>query len=396
MLALLLLLTAPTTTPAHDAATSAATGAIQARARSTSDAYLWQRTGNAAAVASFGALSSGRLHVLAHDDAVGAGAGAFRRSDDDVMRALRATRVPVVATVRLRAIDDDVAGGAAGAGANAVRAALARFAGTDLRAVEVDFDCGVARLPAYAAWLRALRPTLTTPLGITALPAWLDDAAHHAVFAAADEVTLQVHAVQAGDHGLVDVDAALAAVARVQRDHPGTRIALPTYAITLNDGRQLHANVDDVARVRAVARLVSWFRWPDSAEPDERTAWSLPALALVDGGAASRSRNTVTLHRAIAPDGAVVVRLRAGGTRDAAVDVAVPCVALDGAVAFDAGAGFVVDGCALCPAPARFLRPGDDVVVGWARAASGPDSGELHASLVDPGAAVGHRHACRR
>lgn len=358
---------------------------------STSDGYLWQRSGNAAAVGAFARFSSGRLHVLMFDDQP-----RFARGDDVVVAALRTTTSPVVATVRLQSLDDD----RLDAAVDVVK--RARGFGVSVVELEVDHDCGTAALAGYAAWLKQLRVRLhkaglDVNVGITALPAWLDDDDHRAVFAAADDVTLQVHAV--AKNTLVDVDAALAAVTRARAERDDVRVALPTYALTLKDGTQLHADVDDLRRLVGVTR-VTWFRLPSP----ERDAWGWRTLRALDppraldaAQALTRGVSLVTLNN---DDGSQSLRLKNTGSTDEAAF----CVAVDGAAAFDAFAGFVVDGCALCPASARFIAPGEEVAVGWARAApasasasssSAPSApGALHASLVTAAAPVGRRHRC--
>src|SRR6185369_6869028 len=73
--------------------------------------------------------------------------------------------------------------------------------------VEIDHDCGTARLSAYARFLAELRTRIEdgVPLSITALPAWLSAPNLDTVLAQADEVVLQVHAVQSPRGGLFDL-----------------------------------------------------------------------------------------------------------------------------------------------------------------------------------------------
>lgn len=337
---------------------------------SSSDAYLWQRDGSASAIATFAGWSSGRLHVLASDDSP-----KFVRGDDAVMKALRASQVPVIASVRLQSLHDD-----------AVFAAVAAFKGANVKAVEVDFDCGVVRLASYATWLQATQRQLgDVPLTITALPAWLDHVDHVAVFDAAAEVVLQVHSVRAP--ALLDVDAAIAAVTKAQKEAPSSsklRIALPTYATSLKDGTQLHASVADVARVRAVADRVAWFRFPS---PGDDAAWDLVTLRAVDERGGSGAGLAVRLTPN--DDGSRDVHVVNSGD----VALALPCVGVFGAVAHDAHAGFVVDDCAVCPAVAQFVFGHSDVVVGWARPSA---AGALDVAPLSATAAVARRRACRR
>ena len=295
------------------------------------------------------------------------------------MQALRASQVPVIATVRVKSLHDDV-----------VFAAVRAFAGANVKAVEVDYDCAASQLAAYATWLRATQHTLgDVPLAITALPSWLDHVDHNAVFDAAREVVLQVHSVRAP--ALLDVKAAVASVKRAQAERPTIRIALPTYAVSLKNGAQLHAVVGDVVAVKVVASRIAWFRFPGDGDDG---AWDLVTLGAVDGSSGYSAG--MALGTTVADDGARLLHVRNTG----AVALPFPCVALDfvgdfddGAAAYDAHAGFVVDGCAICPASARFVFGHSDVVVGWARPSV---SGDLHASTVSAAVAVGSRHRCRR
>lgn len=79
-------------------------------------------------------------------------------------------------------------------------------AGVKLAGLELDYDCGSARLADYAAFLRALRLRLAeekAELSITALPAWLEQPrALKEVLQAIDSHVLQVHGVSRPQQGL--------------------------------------------------------------------------------------------------------------------------------------------------------------------------------------------------
>ena len=325
-------------------------------ARSSSDAWLWHRDikDPVAAVAAFSRFSSGRLHILAADD-------AFESANTDLATALAAARLPVVLTVRLTTLPPTPA---------RVVTILQwwRERGVDVVAAEIDHDCGTAQLAHYATWLTAVKTALsttqpTTALSITALPAWLLHRDHRRVFSAVDDVTVQVHAIRAPS--LFDKDTAL----RVIRTRPELAIALPTYAVTLKGGIPIFADPHDVSVVAAAAARVVWFRLPELGKADDASAWSLSTLQAVDRGVVAAGH----LEVALAPhkDGAVSVVVENNG----AVDVPLIAVIVRGAVVADAVAGFAVApiaaGWRITPTTARFVAPGTQVVVGWARAAKG-------------------------
>jgi Protein of unknown function (DUF3142) len=111
--------------------------------------------------------------------------------------------------------------------------------------LEIDHDCGVARLDAYARFLARVRTRLDQkiPLSITALPAWLSASELDAVFAPTSEVVLQVHMVQNPRAGLLDADQARQWIRGMARrtDKP-FRVALPAYGVRVTwreDGSML-------------------------------------------------------------------------------------------------------------------------------------------------------------
>jgi len=325
----------------------------------TADAWLWQREhADVDAVARFAEFSSGRLHVLAVDD-------GFVQHDPRLVAALRAARTPTILTVRLSRLGD--------VAVVVDTVAWWRARGVDVRAVEIDHDCGTASLAAYATWLTTAKQALsttttttttTTPLAITALPAWWAHPDHAAVLAAVDDVTVQLHAIRAP--ALFDVDDAL----RFVRAHPTLRVALPTYAVTLKNGTPIFAVADDVARLRAVAVQVAWFRLPTRTDV---TAWSWPTLRAVDAGPVVVTPLSVELVSQ--PDGAVDIVVVNSG----AVDVPLSPVLVAGALVVDVVVGFRLSGGAhISATQARYVAPGARVVVGWARAVRG---GAVHATL---------------
>lgn len=343
---------------------SAASQETSSAATRPSDAYLWQRRGDAAAVAAFIAqLGGGRLRVLAAEQSD----HPYRRGRDVVVSALARSSVDVIVVVRVSE--------ATPAAAALALQSIDDFAGARVVGVEIDFDCGTQQLGPYAAFLRALgaRLSATHPnvsLGITALPAWLSSTALDEVVAAVDDLTLQVHSIRAP--ALLETRAAHDAVVVAQSRFPHVSIALPTYATTLASGERLYAHVDDVLAVARLAHHIVWFRLPAAGDD---SAWSFSTLRAVDARPGSL---THAVHVEIGEliDGRRELRVRNTG----ALDVEGACVVVEGAATFDAIAPFVRrhDG-ALCPDHARFYGPRASLLVGWARPHSQiPDTLRAH------------------
>lgn len=106
-------------------------------------------------------------------------------------------------------------------------------AGLPIKGLEIDHDCGTAKLVAYEQFLAKLRPLLAEQglsLHITALPAWLESPALVNLLKQVDEAVLQVHAVLNPKQGLFDPKQAAAWVKQFSLLSPVKfRIALPTY-----------------------------------------------------------------------------------------------------------------------------------------------------------------------
>lgn len=355
------------------------------------DAYVWQRqwTPAVAAALSQSADLVREWRVLAaQTDARGQlQSVAIDRA------ALAATHRPVVLVVR---IDGQLSQWDADALLAQVVALRDTWKGAPLAGIEIDHDCGIARLPAYADFLARLRRELgPTPLSITALPAWLASVELENVVARADEVVLQVHAVQSPRAGLFDPPLARAWIDRfAARVGKPFRVALPTYGSRVSwdgagrvvaveseapllaggtESSELVAAPADVARLLAGLRDdpppgltgIVWFRLPTA---QDARAWSLPTWRAVMMGAPLQASLTAFFQPGAVPGAADVV-LR----NDSEVDVRLPtriglpasCLVADGvngyALAYQDGRAFLRrerDG---------WLRAHYQRAVGWAR-----------------------------
>jgi hypothetical protein len=284
------------------------------------------------------------------------------------VEALRRSGRPVVAVLRIDGTAP-LEGVSVDAAVEAARRWRAR--GLAVRGVEIDHDCATARLPAYAAWVRAQRARAgDLPLAVTALPAWLGGPGLDALLAAADGVTLQVHAVAAPS--LFDRAQARRWVERWSRE---TRrpfaVALPTYRVRLAAGPSLAAPELEVAAfLRGLERDpiasvtgVAWFRLGNAAD---REAWSARTLAAVIAGAPLRP--AVRVELVPAAGGALDVAVENAGDADGSAPAR---IAFAGSVeGLEGVRGYAAEGSAgdalVARTPPR-LRAGERVVVGWIR-----------------------------
>lgn len=207
--------------------------------------------------------------------------------------------------------------------------------------LEIDYDCGTASLPAYAAFLKEVRTLKPVRLSITALPAWLESADLAAVLAQADDVVLQVHAVRSPSQGLFDPRLARRWIDRFDRFGKPFRVALPDYGtrVIRSEGGAVIAMESEapkliggasaeelVATPETVANLladltrrrpqnligVAWFRLP--VKGDIRV-WSLPTLAAVIRGQPLAPRAGIDLSPGLAP-GSLDILIRNDGDTD--------------------------------------------------------------------------------
>lgn len=188
-----------------------------------------------------------------------------------------------------------------------------RDRGLTIAGLEIDHDCGTAKLPGYATFLEQLRSRLDrgTQLSITALPAWISSLHLGNVLGAIDESVLQVHSVQNPARGLFDPVQAGKWIADYAKKSPTNfRVALPTYGsrIGLNDSGNVTfvesesalgrggANAQElIVAPESVRQLMlavngnrpknlvgyAWFRLPTDA--DQR-AWSIATWRAVIQG----------------------------------------------------------------------------------------------------------------
>lgn len=358
----------------------------------TSDVYVWQRVWHPALR---DALQQARdlthaWHVLGAEVTT---QGTLRHVNVD-LAALASNGRAVVLVVR---IDGQLAAQRGTALVGDVVALRERWqaGGLAVSGVEIDHDCGTARLPDYASWLAELRRALgaATPVTITALPAWLASPVLEQVLAQVDESVLQVHAVRQPREGLFDPALAWQwTAAWALRDRHAFRIALPTYgsrvgfdaagalsdieseAPTLRDAderRELAVSPAAVAafvsRVRAErpAHWVgwAWFRLPTSE--DSRT-WRMATWRAVVQGEPLHASTAVQWRPAgIAATYDVLLVNRFDTDADVPDRVALPagCTQADGANGYHLAAGS--DPRALDADTIALLPPHASRVIGW-------------------------------
>lgn len=176
--------------------------------------------------------------------------------------------------------------------------------GIRIAGLEIDHDCGTAKLPGYAKFLTQLRDRLDRgiQLSITALPAWNVSPFLGDVLGAVDESVLQVHSVQHPVGGLFSPIQAAKWISEYAKKSPTAfRVALPTYGsrVGLDDsgnvtfveselafGRGSASAQELIVAPESVRQLIlavngnrpknllgyAWFRLPTDA--DQR-AWSI-------------------------------------------------------------------------------------------------------------------------
>lgn len=367
------------------------------------DAYIWQRVWTPAVTAAMrgsgDAIHAWRV-LAAQTDA----AGHLQRFAPD-RAALVASGKPVVLVVRidgqLPQWDEDALLADTLALWRDWQASDAPLAG-----LEIDHDCGTARLPAYTHFLARLRAALPprTRLSITALPAWLRSPALDQMLATVDESVLQVHAVRDPRAGLFDpalarqwaIDYAarsdkpfLLALpnygSRVSWDAQGRLAAVASEAVVLdmrNDSHELLAQPYQLADFLQALRKdpprhlqgIAWFRLPTA---QDLRAWSLPTWLAVIRGEPLQAQVDARMQPGDVA-GAYDVRLHNDGRVDAAlparVDLPAGCSPADGVNGYRLG--MRGSGMALERVQPGLLRAQHQRTIGWARCTAG--GGALH------------------
>jgi len=363
------------------------------------DAYVWQRQWTPAVTRSVqdngGSVRAWRVLAGEMD-----GQGQWRVFLPD-WRTLATSGKPVVAVVRIEGQLQQWNEATLLADVQAVLA-LWRTRGLTFAGVEIDHDCATSRLPAYAHFLGALRPTLRSgeQLSITALPTWLQSTELDAVLVQADEAVLQVHAVQSPRAGLFNPASALDWLAAfAQHTRKPWRVALPAYGtrvswdeqgrvVTIESERPTlvgaQASSELFADPRALQRFVAtleaktpqglagivWFRLPTA---DDARAWSAASWRAV----LDRTPLTMSLA-AMATSTDDPLRYDVQLVNEGDADVPLPAlVHIDGACAAADGInGYALQrgehGVYLQRLRVGVLRAGRQLTVGWLRCDNAP------------------------
>jgi hypothetical protein len=237
-----------------------------------------------------------------------------------------------------------------------------RRIGVPIAGLEIDHDCGEARLDAYAKFLARIRTRLpqTIPLSITALPAWLSSPELDAVFRPANEIVLQVHMVQSPRVGLFDADRARRWIqAMARRTEKPFRVALPAYGVRVTwreDGSMLAVESEEpllaggdsaselIVSPQEVSKLlreleldppaslagIVWFRLPVAGDV---RAWSPETWRAVILGEPLQSRIEAVAERSDIPGMSNIVLVNQGevdGVLPPRIDLPPSCAIADG------------------------------------------------------------------
>jgi hypothetical protein len=190
------------------------------------DAYVW--AGSHAPDPAIAALPLARHRLLLLQWQADGGSSPRRFDRRPWLTAFEHT--PVVAVVRLDGYR--IAAGPREV-TEALKAEMADWPREPV-AVEIDHDAATARIGDYARWLSDFKTLWEnrSPIWITALPDWQHSPSFGALLRAVDAVTLQVHAVDRPDAGLLVPERALAVV-RIFEQTAATPlfVALPTYQL---------------------------------------------------------------------------------------------------------------------------------------------------------------------
>jgi hypothetical protein len=280
--------------------------------------------------------------------------------------------------------------------------------GLPVAGIEIDFDCATSRLPEYSRFLTGLRSGLDAKarLSITALPAWLTSPALGDLLSHADESILQVHSVEhPGSGGLLDPGKARQWIVRYAEITPRVfRVALPTYGsrIGFDDygnlafvesetalGRGSTTSHELTVQPQAVKDLLdhmkrsapkkllgfSWFRLPTNSDTRAWSAATWRALVL-DQPLTRQPR----IEARGTPDPRLFDLVMSNpGPTDVPLPSRIPlpttCTDADGANEYEATT--IDGGLTLSRAHPSLLHPGSELPLGWTRCTHNP-TGELH------------------
>lgn len=277
-----------------------------------------------------------------------------------------------------------------------------RGKGMAVAGLEIDHDCGTAKLPGYAKFLAQLRSRLdsSTQLSITALPAWIPSTHLADLLGAIDESVLQVHSVQKPQSGLFDPVQAGKWIAEYAKKSPtGFRVALPTYGsrIGFDDsgnvsfvesesplGRGTTNSQELIVTPESVRQLMlavngnrpknlrgyAWFRLP--ADTDQR-AWSIATWRAVVQGMPLTPAARIAVRRTTDPKLFDVVLQNSGHTDVSPPDrirLAAGCSDADGVGGYLAQ---TLEGRLwLVRQAPTLLRSQHEINAGWARCEQDP------------------------
>ena len=282
-----------------------------------------------------------------------------------------------------------------------------RQMGTQIAGLEIDHDCGVARLATYAQFLTLVRARLDhkIPLSITALPAWLSSPQLDAVFAPTNEVVLQVHMVQNPRAGLFNADQARRWIQELSRraDKP-FRVALPAYGVRVTrheDGSMLaveseepilaggYSSSEMIVSPEEVSTLlrelerdppasltgIVWFRLPVAGDI---RAWSPETWRAVVLGKPMQSRVEVHAEKSETPGMSNIVLVNQGeldGVLPMRIDLPPSCTIADGINGYTLGHS--QSGLSIERRQEGLLPEHQRRLIGWMRCT--PSEVEIHA-----------------
>ena len=377
------------------------------------EAFVWQRAWTPEVSTAVRESVMRRLHVLAAELRLQDGKPVITSVTPD-WSALRAFPGEVGAVIRIHASVGSTGWDAPACGAVAalVEEVREKFADGEvpLTEIQLDYDCPEKRLGDYARMLRTLKKGRPDLLKITALPSWLSREPVRELLELSPGYVLQLHSLHLprGDQltSLINVDEARKAIVRAAEIGVPFRVALPTYSCVVEfaqDGRVKEVHGEDLpsglglagenlavldsdayaladlvatwqARSPSLMQSIIWYRLPVSSD---RLNWPAEVLAKVVRGGNLKRGWTVKLEPAA--DGQHEVILCQEG--DAPDDLPRE-IAISNTEAADGVRGYIVQGqppesiILRLEQPTRFgrVRPGEHIVIGWARFVGTPEA----------------------